>query len=227
MRAFVNEALIERRARMARYAGFVGLGTLVGALFLIRSNLFLSYLLLGAGLISATVASYMTSQYIREPRADRVLQRALEGLDKRYALYSYYLPSSHIVISHHGLTVLLAKPQRGRITFDGQRWQHRASWRRVRQFFGEPGLGHPAEELQAEMQRMQKWLQKNLPNREIPISGAVVFIHPEVVLELSDPQVPVLTPRELPEFLRHGLDVPIISSTLQKELRQVLDNLTE
>jgi len=228
MQAYVNEALIKKRVSVARYAGIAGFGALVAGLFTVSSNLFLSYVFLIVGLIAATVASYMTNQYVKEPRGDRVFQRVLAGLDKRYALYSYYLPASHVVASHHGLTVLLARPQRGVVTVQGGRWQHKSGWRRILQFFGEPGLGRPDADLQHEMQRVAKWISERLPEVEIPVTGVVVFTHPEVELHVSDAQVPVMLVADLPRFFREDLrDAPILSTAVQKDLRRTLDKAAE
>lgn len=228
MQAYVNEPFIQKRVAIARYAGLGGFGALLVGIFVATTSVLASYLLLIVGLVAATVASYMTNQYVKEPRADRVFQRVLDGLDRRYALYSYYLPANHVVASHHGLTVLLARPQRGVVTVADRRWQHKSGWRRVLQFFGEPGLGRPDADLLHEMQTMTKWVAEHMPGEEIPVTGTVVFTHPEVELSVSDAQVPVLTGDELPRFFREDLrSSPILSTAVQKDLRRVLDEVAE
>jgi hypothetical protein len=226
MQSHTNEAFLQKRVRMAKYAGLVGFGALVAGLFTVTVNVLLSYLMMGIGLVGATIASYMTNQYVREPRPDRVLGRVLDGLDKRYVLYNYFLPSSHVVASHHGLTVLLPRVQKGVVTFASGRWRHRAGWRRLRQFFGEPSVGQPEKDLQYEITRLHKWVNERYQGREIPVSGAVVFVHPEVVLQIDEAPGAVLRPDELPAFFRQGLrDGQILSTAEQRELRRLLDDL--
>jgi len=228
MQSYVNEAFLEKRAKIARYTSFAGLGALVIALFTLRDLLWLSYLLLTVGLITAAVASFLSNQYLREPRADQVLQRVLDGLDKRYALYSYYLPSDHVVASHHGLTVIISRPQRGVVSAQGKRWQHRARWRWFKQIFGEPGLGRPDLDAEVETSRMKAWVAKRNLSEEIPVSAAVVFVHPQVQLTVADVAVPVMTASQLPDHLRQGLnDLPIVSTAGQKELRRALDEAVQ
>ena len=153
------------------------------------NTIWLSYALLVVGLIAATPPP--DERPLREPRADKCSPRP-DGLDKRYALYNYYLPSPHVVVSHRGLTVLQAQPQRGEIAWEGGRWKHRVGWRRLKQFFGEPGLGRPDMDLQHEMAKTRGWLAKHYPGAEVPVTGAVVFVHPEANLSITDPGVPVM-----------------------------------
>lgn len=228
MQAYTNTAFLDKRAKIARYTSFVGLGALVGGVLTVANTIWLSYALLVVGLIAATVAAYLTNVYLREPRADKVLSRVLDGLDKRYALYNYYLPSPHVVVSHRGLTVLQAQPQRGEIAWEGGRWKHRVGWRRLKQFFGEPGLGRPDMDLQHEMAKTRGWLAKHYPGAEVPVTGAVVFVHPEANLSITDPGVPVMGAESLPDFFRRGLrDTAILSTAAQTELRKVVDGLVQ
>lgn len=224
MQIEINEAFVASRAKLGRNASLVGLAALVGGLFTISRLIWLSYLLLFVGLVSAAVASYVTNQFVREPRADRVFAATLDGLDKRFALYSYYLPVAHVVASHHGLTVLLANGKKGEITYTGKRWKHKSGWRKILQLFGEPSLGKPDLDVQSEMGRLDKWLKKSGFSEDIPISGAVVFTHPEAELNIVDPPVPIVQSSDLAEFLKTGLkDLPTVSTATQKALRRHLD----
>jgi len=224
MQIEINEDFVERRAKLGRNASLVGLAALIAGLFTISSLIWLSYLLLFVGLVSAAVASYVTNQFVREPRADRVFAATLGGLDKRFALYSYYLPVAHVVASHHGLTVLLANGKKGEITYTGKRWKHKSGWRKILQLFGEPSLGKPDLDVQSEMARLSKWVQKSGISEEIPISGVVVFTHPEAQLNITDPPVPIVPSSELAAFLKTGLsDLPTLSTATQRLLRRQLD----
>ena len=228
MQAYTNTAFLDKRAKIARYTSFVGLGALVGGVLTVANTIWLSYALLVVGLIAATVAAYLTNVYLREPRADKVLSRVLDGLDKRYALYNYYLPVHHVVASHRGLTVLQTQAQRGEIRVEGKRWKHSVGWRRVLQFFGEPGLGRPDMDLQHDMARVRAWLEKHYPGEEVPVTGAVVFIHPEAQLTITDPQAPVMRADVLADYFRRSMrDTAILSTAAQKELRRALDAVVQ
>jgi len=111
MQSVVNEPFLKKRATYARWGSYLGIGALFVGLVTSTRYPLLAYLFLLIGLLGATFGSYMTNRYVREPRADQTLEDVLNGLDKRYRLYSYYLLSDHVISSHFGLTALVAKPQ--------------------------------------------------------------------------------------------------------------------
>src|SRR5512141_1249399 len=117
MDTFVNEPFLKKRAMYGKWGMYVGLGALVLGLFTTTTYPLLAYLFMLVGLIGATFGSYMQSQYVREPRADKRLDKALEGLDKRYAAYHYYLTSNHVLTSHYGFIVLIPRHQEGEVTY--------------------------------------------------------------------------------------------------------------
>jgi len=225
MDSFLNEAFLEKRRKYARWGSFIGLGALVVGLMISMRNPLASYGLLIVGLLAASYGSYMASRYVREPRPDQVMTTALEGLDKRYALYHYYFASPHVVASHFGLTVLLPKIQEGEITYEDGRWRHKGGLRKIIQLFGEPGLSKPHVELAEDMQWMKEWIDQAMPEDDIPVTGAVVFTNPRATVRASKAPVPALTPDQLSSYLKQGLkgQAATLSTAKQKELRRILD----
>lgn len=227
MQSSVNQPFLEKRAKYARWGSFVGMGALFIGLITTNRSPLLAYLFLLIGLFGATLGSYMTSRYVREPRADQILGDALANLDRRYALYHYYLPSNHIVASHYGLTVLLPRPQEGEVRYRDERWHHKAGWRKVLQLFGEPGLGKPDQHLQHEIEWVKEWIDELMPDHDIPVNGAIVFTSPRVELKASRAPVPAITSADLADHMKRGLKgQPTLSTALQKELRRLLDEFT-
>ncbi len=227
MEHFVNQPFLTKRAKIARWGSYVGLGALfIGLMSSMRYPL-LSYAFLLIGLLGAAIGSYMANHYVREPRADQVLAQALDGLDKRFALYSYYLPSNHVLASHLGLTVLEPRAQSGEITFQKGRWHHQAGWRKILQIFGEPTLGRPDQDLLQEIKWVKEWVEKAMPEEEIPVNGIIVFTNPKVTLNLKDqPPVPAVTAEELPRFLKESpRTMPVLTTAKQKALRRLLDEV--
>jgi hypothetical protein len=176
------------------------------------------------GLVGATVGSHFTSTYVREPRPEQMFLHLLDGLDKRYAVYCYYMPSNHVVLSHYGLTVLLPKAQKGVITYANGRWQHKAGMRKLLQLIGEPGLGNPEKELASEMKWIKDWLVKKAPELEVPVQGVIVFTHPEATLDTSASPTPAMLAADLADYFRQGMKgQTTLSTSNQKELRRLLD----
>jgi len=233
MQSFVNEPFLKKRATYARWASYLGIGTLFAGLLTSTRYPLLAYLFLLIGLLGATFGSYMAGRYVREPRADQTLEEALTRLDKRYRLYNYYLPSDHVVASHHGLAVLVIKPQEGQITYSDGRWHHKAGWRKLLQFFGEPSLSKPDQELAQEVQLVKEWIDEVMatephlrPELEVPVHGVIVFTNPRVTLDTHDLQVAAVKSADLVGHLKLGLKgQPPLSTAERKELERILDEV--
>jgi len=228
MEAFINEAFLKRRKRLASWATYVAIGSLVLGLIMSTRQIAVSYALLLVGMLGATVGSQLTAAYVREPRADSVLAEALSGMDKRFALYCYFLPSHHVVVSHHGLTILMPRAQKGEVAFENGKWRHKAGARKLMQLFGEPTLGRPDADAQQEAKWVAEWAQQAIPELEVPISEVIVFTDPEITLFAGDTLVPAVKVADLPTFLREGLkELPTLPTAAQKELRRKLDAVVQ
>ena len=228
MEVFVNDSFLKRRRRLASWSTYVAIGALVFGLVMSRRQIIVSYVLLLVGMLGATIGSQLTSAYVREPRADTILAEALSGLDKRYALYCYYFPSHHVVVSHHGFTVLTPRTQRGEISYANGKWRHKAGARKLLQLFGEPALGRPDADTQQEIEWVDEWAQDLLPGVEVPVTGVVVFTDPQVTLHADEAPVPAVKVGDLPEFLADYLkSQPTLTTASQKELRRKLDDIVQ
>ncbi len=226
MQSFVNQPFLAKRAKFARWGSYVGLGALFIGLVITSRSPLLAYVFLLIGLLGATFGSYMANMYVREPRADQVLSKELDGLDKRYTLYSYYLASNHIIASHYGLTVVLPKPQEGEVSYVNGRWRHKAGWRKIFQIFGEPGLGKPDQELNGEIRAVKEWIDKLMPEQNIPVNGVILFTNPKVKLNASGLPAPAVTRDGIADYMKQGLKgQPTLTTATQTELRRILDEV--
>ena len=131
MEAFINDSFLKRRRKLASWSTYVAIGALVLGLIMSTRQLAVSYALLLVGMLGATVGSQLTAAYVREPRADSVLAESLSGMDKRFSLYCYYLPSHHVVASHHGMTVLMPRARSGRTSAATSSARRATSWPRT------------------------------------------------------------------------------------------------
>ncbi|MHB1296370.1 MAG: hypothetical protein ACYC4R_15435 [Anaerolineae bacterium] len=224
----VNQRFLTKRAKIARWGTIIGIGALVIGLLITTRSILISYAFMLVGLIGASIGSYMTSRYVREPRADQLLANALDGLDKRYAGYHYLLGSNHVIASHYGLTVVIPKAQEGKVTFQNGRFHHSAGFRKIFQFFGEPGLGRPDQEMPQEVAWVKEWIDQVMPEPAIPVNGVVVFTSPKVELQLRGANVPAMALGQLAEYMRSGLKgSTTLTTATQKELRRLLDQVED
>ena len=147
MRIITNENLIKRNARIGQIASVAGLATLGGGIFISFRNpdqvgLYLGALVVGFAL--SQLGIYFGNRYARPPRADQALNQALKGMDKRYILYHYRSPTSHLLIGPAGIWAIFPYYQRGTITYEKGRWRQKGSfglW--YLKVFAQEGLGRP------------------------------------------------------------------------------------
>ena len=197
MQSFVNQPFLAKRAKYSKWGLYVGFGSLFAGLMTATRIPLLAYLLLLVGLLGATFGSYMANRYVREPRVDQVLENMLGGMDKRYSLYSYYLPSDYVIVSHFGLTVVVPRTQDGEISYTDGRWRHKAGIRKVMQFFGEPSLGKPDQDLNRRSVTSRNGLTRLCLRRMFPSMGSCCSPVPK---RRSGPQSRRFRPCLLPSF---------------------------
>ncbi len=228
MRAYTNTKHIKRQARIARYATFGGLAVLVGSLFLSfnagNENLIIAYATLLVGFVLAYIGSLLANKYIREPRADQALEKALKGFDNKHHLYSFLLPAEHVLLTPTGLIVFRVKSNDGKIQFANQKW--RTPFRIARLFggMGREALGDPIADLGMEMTRLKKFLAARVDNAALaPIEGYVVFSDPNAQLDIQDPLSPAVSADELKNTLRKSKRAAPLTPQLYATLQKTLD----
>lgn len=191
-----NDKLIQRNARIAQLTMFGGLLVLGGGMFVSfrypeQVGLSLGALLLG--FIFSQVGIYFLNRWGRKPRPDELLDKALKGLDKKYTIYHYATPASHLLVGPTGLWVLLPYYQRGAITFSKGRWRQRGGGvlYQYLKIFAQEGLGRPDLEVQTEIEAVAGQLKKAMPDEPLPpIQAALVFTHDEARIDIPSDATP-------------------------------------
>jgi len=229
MRLTTNDKLIERQGKIARYSTFGGLAILLGSLVTSFNNTFpigIAYALLFAGFILAYIGAVLANKYVKEPRADHALEKALKGFDNKNHLYNFLLPAPHVLLTANGILVFKVKSHDGPVSCQGDKWQRPFQLSRLFGGMGQEGLGNPAAELRAEIAKMKEWLATKIDNAAIvPIDGYVVFSDPRVQLTIEEPTVPVARMEDLKETLRKGKRGAPLPSDLYDKVQQTLDEV--
>ena len=208
MRIVTNEGLIKRNTRIGQVASLVGLVILVGGVVINFRNpeqvgLSMGALLLGFAL--SQLGIYYGNRYSRPPRADVVLSQALKGLDKRYTLYHYTAPISHLLIGPGGFWAIFPRPQRGQVSYTKGRWQQKGGLGLTYlKFFAQEGIGRPDLEIGGDLETLNRYLKKEFPDMEFPAPQAVlVFTNPDVqLLDLSEAPVPTISVKKLKDHIK-------------------------
>ena len=227
MKVITNEKLVKRQATLGKWASLLGMGALLAGLVVSYrwpDQLVVSFGCLIVGFMLASVGTYNMNRWVREPRADQALDKALKGFDNTHSLYHYTLLAAHVLLAPAGLFVFTVKDHHGEIRCEGEKWRQKFNWRRLLLFFGQEGLGNPTREVRGEMGRLQRFLDEKLPEADVPIEGLIVFTNPRARLELIDPAVPVVSSNKLKTFLRQ-LKKKRISAEQRRELAEIFEEV--
>ena len=231
MKVLTNYELIASRQRVGRYAALAGLLVLMAGLFISfrwqnLEMVAVSYVALIVGMLLSSIGIYLADKWVQEPRADQALAQALKGFDDRYHLYNHVLPVEHVLVSPFGVTVFTVKRQADRVIYRNGRWKHQQSLFKRLQSLSRERLGDPVKQMEAEVQRMQEFLQQHLEDVEIPVDGVVVFVNPNVQLELEGAPAEVLHVRKLKAYLRRkSKQARRLEGETYRRLVEVLDQV--
>lgn len=226
MKILRNEKLIRRNSRIGGIATLAGLALLVGGMvftFTIRnpSLIGLSWVFLLSGFIVSQLGVYLGGRYGRSPRPDELLDRALKGLDERYAIFHYTTAVSHLLVGPAGVWILLPRHQGGKITYAKGRWRQTKAGclQAYLRFFAQEGIGRPDLDIPVETQTLVKYFNKKQAKLEVPpIQAAIIFTNDKAELEVGEAPTPSLPAKELKEFIRKKAKETPLPMTKVKEI---------
>jgi hypothetical protein len=207
-----DEQRIARLRQLSRYLNLAAMAALVAGLVMIffsnQANAFLYQLIaLAVGWSLSQVGLYLAHRYLRSPRPDEILDKALrKAARKDGRLYHYLLPAAHVLLLPSAVLVFVTKFQTGRITVEGDKWRH--SGVGLRRFFAQEGLGNPTREAESQVQALAGYIQKNAPGvGNIPIEPVIVFTAQNIEqLETKNSRIPAMHQSKLNGFLRQLRD---------------------
>ena len=206
MRIIRNERRINVLGTIGKYGALGGFLILLAGLVItwVRSDLLLIMMIsLPVGTILTVIGGMLTDRYAGPLAHHDTLAGALKGLGNGYALIEYLLPSPHVLLEPGALTVLVVKTQPGEVTCtESGRWKHRMRGKFFRQIAGQEAVGAPDLEAEHQTRKMKKWLARQLPETDIHVRAAIVFVNPEVVLESEASSVPALHAKKVKPWLR-------------------------
>lgn len=230
MNVIIDEKLIKRNARIGQVLTIISLATLGAGMFITFQKpelLGISIAALLIGFLLSQIGIYYTNRWGRSPRPDEQISLALKGLDKRYTLYHYQTPASHVLVGPAGIWVLLPKHQRGTITYRKNRWRQSGGGflQNYLKIFAQEGIGRPDLEIESETQGLQKILKKALTEEtEIPdIHAVLVFSNPEVTIQAEDAPTPALPAKKLKDFMRTKAKQKTISADVVLQIQNAIN----
>ena len=125
MKTYIDRKKVGTRAELSNLASIGGLVLLLASvllpLFLPKAANF-SFVLMVAGLGTAMVGIYYANRWVRKPRPEERLDKALKGLADSYHLFHYPpLPPDHLLLTPNGVVILETISLAGSFSYkDGQ-----------------------------------------------------------------------------------------------------------
>ncbi|MCA9921121.1 MAG: NERD domain-containing protein [Anaerolineales bacterium] len=222
-----DEQKIARLKRLSKWLSTAGIVALVIGMILAFTSttnaLALQLVALGFGWIFSQVGMYLAHRYVRDPRPDEVVDKALGKVTRKGRLYHYLLPASHVLLMETGLIVIVAKYQGGKISVENDKWQQKGLG--MRKFFGQENLGNPTREAEDSVKALAAYIHKHAPEiEEVPIGALIVFTAVEPKdLDLKGSQIPAMHHSKVKSYLRRKRRTQPLSDEYYNALRAAFD----
>lgn len=168
----------------------------------VQNQILLAYVGLIIGFLTFNGGMQQIARWSRKPRTDEVIDHLLSKLNDRFAIVHYpALPGrrpDHVVVTPSGVLVLTPREVGGTIMVDGKRWKRNA----FKQIFnlGGPQLGNPTVDVDSQVATVQSFFESE--GISVEVTGAVVFVHPEVEIEIRNPVTEIVHINELYDYVR-------------------------
>jgi hypothetical protein len=230
MKIIKNEKMIKRNSRIGQFSSLGGLLILGVGMYISFAKpemISTAWAALLVGFLISQIGLYFGNRWGRSPRPDELLDEALKGLDDRFAIYHYKTPVSHLLVGPAGIWLLFPKHQRGKITYEKNRWKQRGGGvvQGYLRLFGQEGLGRPDLEIAAESESLKRYLLKNQPDLELPdFQAALVFTSDAADIEVADAPYPSIPAKKLKDLIRKTQKEKGLSTT---RLQQIVEFLPD
>jgi hypothetical protein len=215
MKVVINKPKLAQRAQNANIAsigGMVGLlaGVVLPLVFPALGQI-VSLICILAGIAVSMVGIYQANRWVRKPRPEEQLSKALKGLDDKYVLYHYpaSLPCDHVMLTPDGVVNLETVNLAGQFVYKDGRWVERMTMGRALRSIVEERLGDPTRSALA-VQRYLVGKLTEITGETISVKPIIVFTHPGAELNLEpDGPVPVYMAEKVKKHV--SIDGPRLS----------------
>ena len=174
-----------------------GLITLLASVVLplfIPSLANLSLILMIAGLGVSMVGIFYANRWVRKPRPEDQLNKALKSLSDGCHLYHYpALPCDHVLLTPSSVVLLETVGLGGVFSYRKGKWKESMTMGRAVRWIVEEHLGDPIRAVRGAEGYLRSQLTKmEIPEEKVPIKSVVVFTHPVVELQVESAPIPVV-----------------------------------
>lgn len=223
-----NEKLIKRNGRIGQWMSLGALVVLAVAIYLSvkQPELFLyAVTAMVIGFLMTQVGLSFSNRWGRSPRPDEQLDAALKGLPADTTIYHYVTPVPHLLVGPMGIWVLLPYHQRGRITYEKNRWRLSGGgfMQGYMRIFGQEGIGRPDVDAAYQVEAITKHLSKSMGDGGSPtINAALLFSSEDMEIESGDSPIPALPLKKLKDFMRQKIREAAAPALLIRQAKESL-----
>ena len=230
MKIYIDHQKVNARAQLANIGSIGGLFLLLASVLIplfISSWAGFSWIMMVVGLGLAMVGIYFANRWVRKPRPEESLDKALKAFDDHYHIYHYpsRLPCDHILLSPTGLLALEAVNLSGSFYYRNGRWKEAMTIGRALRYIVEERVQDPVIFSQAMVHELDRLIEKEF-NGEIivPVKALTVFTHPGAELEIEGTSIPACKLEKLRK--QSGIVSEKLADESYEKLRSFLEHLT-
>ncbi len=196
MKIYIDRQKINARAQAAHFASIGGLVLLlvsVAVLLFFPKWSWLTSAIMVIGAAGAMIGIYLANRWVRWPRPEESLDKALKAFDDNYRLYHYpaSLPCEHILLTPNGLVALEVVNLGGYFSYRNGRWKEAMTMGRALRYIVEERVSDPVILAQAMVNELGNRLEREFDGQvSATIKALTVFTHPAAELEVNDGPIP-------------------------------------
>ena len=229
MKVYIDRQKVNARAQGAQFASVGGLLLLLASVLI---PLFLpgwagfSWVLLVVGLGTAMVGIYFANRWVRKPRPEESLDKALKSFDDRHHIYHYpSLPCSHILLTPTGLIAMEVVNIGSVFSYRNGNWKEAMTIGRALRYIVEERVEDPVKFSQEMIQELTERVEKEFNGEvRVPIKALTVFTHLTTVLEIEGTAVPVCKIEKLRKQV--AINAERLSPEVYEKLSSYLERMT-
>ena len=196
MKIYIDHQKVNARSQLANLASIGGLLLLLASVVIplfVASWAGFSWILMVVGLGMAMVGIYYANRWVRKPRPEESLDKALKSFDDHYHIYHYpsSFPCDHILLSPTGLVALEVVNLSGSFFYRNGHWKEAMTIGRALRYIVEERVDDPVTFSQAMVEELDRRIEKEFNGEVVvPVKALTVFTHPATELEIEGVSIP-------------------------------------
>ena len=196
MKIYIDQTKLKRKALLSHAASLGGLFVLMFGIVIpvVLPRLeMISPILIIVGVLVSMTGIYFANRWVRKPRPEDSLAEALKSLGDGYSLYNYTaMPGKHILLMPNGVMVFEIINLAGDFSYQNGRWKEKMNLGRMLRYIFEEHLGDPSKNVRHAVDDLKTKIRNTIgTTKSVPVSGAVVFLHPLAKIEVKGSPIPV------------------------------------